>query len=88
MEIKFVRQNLLTLKKALESRGYPADLETFKKLDDARRAMLQEIEALRHQRNMVSERIAEMKKKGDDADALVVEMRDVSAKIKELDKSL
>jgi seryl-tRNA synthetase len=88
LEIKFVRQNLLTLKEALETRGYPADLETFKKLDDARRAMLQAIEALRHQRNIVSERIAEMKKKSDDADALVVEMRDVSAKIKELDKSL
>jgi seryl-tRNA synthetase len=49
---------------------------------------LQEIESLRHQRNVVSDQIAAMKKAGDDAESLVVEMRAVSSKIKELDKKL
>ena len=88
LEIKFVRQNLEAVQKALETRGQSADLDTFKTCDDERRAILQELEALRHQRNVVSDRIAEMKKAGDNTDAVVAEMREVSSKIKALDKEL
>jgi seryl-tRNA synthetase len=88
LEIKFVSQNLSAVQKALAARGHHADLDVFKKCDDERRTMLQEIESLRHQRNVVSDRIAEMKKAGDDAATLVLEMRVVSSKIKELDKQL
>lgn len=88
LEIKFVSQNLLSVKTALEARGHQADLETFKKCDDERRVILQEIESLRHQRNVVSDQIAAMKKAGQNSDALVVEMRAVSSKIKDLDKQL
>ena len=88
LEIKFVSQNLSSVKHALDTRGHQIDLATFKKCDDERRVILQEIEALRHQRNVVSDRIAEMKKAGDDTESRVVEMRTVSSKIKELDKQL
>jgi len=88
LEIKFLRQNLSTIQKALGARGYHAELDTFKKCDDERRTILQEIESLRHQRNVVSNRIAELKKAGDDAESIVVDMRAVSSKIKELDKKL
>ena len=88
LEIKFVRQNLKTVQKALETRGQSADLEAFKTCDDERRAILQELEALRHQRNVVSDQIAEMKKAGDSADTVVAKMREVSSKIKALDKAL
>ena len=88
LEIKFVRQNLETVQKALERRGQSTDLDAFKKCDDERRAILQELEALRHQRNVVSDQIAEMKKAGDNADTVVTKMREVSSKIKALDKEL
>ena len=88
LEIKFVRQNLETVQKALETRGQSTDLEAFKRCDDERRAILRELEALRHQRNVVSDQIAEMKKAGDDADTVVAKMREVSSKIKALDKEL
>jgi seryl-tRNA synthetase len=88
LEIKFVRQNLDTVQKALEARGQAADLDTFKTCDDERRAILQELEALRHERNVVSDQIAEMKKAGEDAEDVVIRMRDVSSKIKEMDKTL
>jgi seryl-tRNA synthetase len=88
LEIKFVRQNLFDVQKALNARGQTADLNRFQKCDEDRRIILQEIEALRHQRNVVSDQIAEMKKAGENADVLVVEMRDVSTQIKELDKDL
>jgi len=88
LEIKFVRQNLSTVQAALEARGHHAELDAYKKSDDERRDILQEIESLRHQRNVVSDRIAEMKKAGDDTETLVIEMRGVSSKIKELNKKL
>ena len=88
LEIKFVRQNLETVQKALEARGQSADLDAFKTCDDERRAILQELEAFRHQRNVVSDQIAEMKKAGDNADSVVAKMREVSSKIKALDKAL
>ncbi len=88
LEIKFVRQNLETVQNALAARGYASDLDDFKSCDDERRAILQELEALRHQRNVVSDQIADMKKAGENADAVVSQMRKVSSKIKTLDKSL
>jgi len=88
LEIKFVRQNLETVQKALETRGQSTDLDAFKTCDDERRAILQELEDLRHQRNVVSDQIAEMKKAGDNADTVVAKMREVSSKIKALDKAL
>ena len=88
LEIKYLRQKLSTVQEALKTRGHQADLNAFQKWDDERRAVLLEIESLRHERNVVSDRIAEMKKAGEDAEAIVVEMRAVSSKIKDLDKKL
>lgn len=88
LEIKFVSQNLETVQQALEARGHIADLQAFKSCDESRKRILQEIEVLRHRRNVVSDQIAEMKKSGEDADDLVAEMREVAARIKTLDKDL
>ena len=88
IEIKFVRQNLPEVEKALSRRGETADLETFKQCDVKRKKVLLEIENLRHRRNVVSEQIAAMKKDGEDADDLVTQMREVAGKIKELEHDL
>ncbi len=88
LEIKYVRQNLDKIQKELAKRGQDADFTIFKKCDNQRKAVLFEIEELRHRRNKVSDQIALMKKNGEDAESFVSEMREVSRKIKELDKSL
>ena len=88
LEIKFVRQNLQQIEKALENRGETADLEIFKHCDTQRKALLLEIEDLRHRRNVVSEQIAAMKRNKEDTDDLVAEMRQVADRIKELDQDL
>lgn len=86
LEIKFVRQNLETVHTALENRGASADLVTFKAADSRRRDILLELETLRHRRNQASEDIARMKKAGENADGPVKDMREVSARIKLLEK--
>ncbi len=85
LEIKFVRDHLDIIEKMLLYRGSTADLTQFKTADQKRREILFEIEDLRHRRNTVSDQIAQMKKKGENADAIVADMRGVAKKIKELE---
>ncbi len=85
LEIKFVRDHLDDIEKMLLNRGSTVDLSQFKAADDKRREILFEIEGLRHRRNLVSDQIAEMKKKGENTDALVADMREVAQKIKALE---
>ncbi len=88
LEIKQVRQNLAVVEAALATRGQAALLEPFRAIDDRHRRTLQEIEELRHRRNVVTDEIARMKKAGENADAMVLEMRTVSGRIKELERAL
>ncbi|MFP4226993.1 MAG: serine--tRNA ligase [Desulfobacterales bacterium] len=88
LEIKYVRQNLSEVSEALQKRGDAADLDTFKSADERRREILSEMEALRHRRNVVSDEIAKKKKNGEDAEDQVVEMREVSGRIKTMEQEL
>ena len=82
LEIKFVRQNLSDVERALRARHSELDISAFQMADDLRRGVLVELEELRHQRNRVSDQIADLKKDGEEAKALVEPMRAVSAYIK------
>ena len=88
LEIKFVRQNLADVEKALLARGEKVNLEIFREADRKRRDTLQQAETLRHRRNVVSEQVARLKKDGKNTDEIVGEMRTVSAQIKSLEKFL
>ena len=88
LEIKQIRQNMAAVEAALASRGQGAVLEPFRAIDELHRRTLQEIEELRHRRNVVTDEIARMKKAGANAEAMVLEMRKVSGRIKELERTL
>ncbi len=88
LEIKFVRENLSAVQQSLGTRGVAVEMAAFEQLDAKRRKVLLEIENLRHRRNVVSEQIADMKRRKEETDAFVTDMRDVSGRIKELDGSL
>ena len=88
LELKFVSQNLSIVRKSLENRGNGLDLRAFEQIENKRKDVLAEIEGLRNQRNVVSDEIADLKKQGKDAQALILQMREVSAKIKGLEQTL
>ena len=88
LEIKFVRQNLEVVQESLRKRGQNDDLGEFLDHDANRRAILLEVETLKHRRNKVSERIAQMRRNKEDASDLIAEMKAVSEKIKSLDEEL
>ncbi len=87
-EIKYLRQNLSNIKKAIKDRCANINLETFVKYDSIHKSILKTLEELRYRRNIVSDEIATLKKQKDDASHIILEMKSVSAKIKELEKSL
>jgi seryl-tRNA synthetase len=88
LDQKLVRQNIQAVEAGLAKRGMRPDMAAFNAADDKRKTILQELETLRHQRNVVSDQIAALKKKGEDADTIVTEMRTVSGRIKELEKEI
>ncbi len=88
LEIKYVRKNLSVVEQALKNRGGNVDLATFTAVEQERRDIILILENLQNKRNVVSADIARMKKEGVNADELVLEMREVSAKVKELEKQL
>jgi seryl-tRNA synthetase len=88
LEIKYVRKNLSTIEESLKNRGGKVDLETFTRCESRRRDILLSLEDLQHQRNVTSEMIAAMKKNGENADEHIIAMREVSGRIKDLEKDL
>jgi seryl-tRNA synthetase len=88
LDIKFVRDNLELVQKALENRHNSLKLDRFTELETRRREILNEVEGLKGQRNTVSRQISEMKKNKENTDAIVVEMRQVGEKISAMDEEL
>ena len=88
IEIKFIRQNVELVQESLRKRGQEYDLRPFLDSDSRRRAILLEVEELKHKRNTVSGLIAQMNKEQEDPSKLIAQMRAVSQKIKALDEEL
>lgn len=88
LDLRFVRENTDIVAKALEKRGMDISLEQFKKLDEERREILHEAEQLKHKRNVVSDKIGQLKRAGEDASGMIEEMKDVSDRIKRYDERL
>lgn len=88
LELKFIRENREKVEEMLKNRNSNLTLDEFFQLDDERREILGEVEALKQKRNSESAEIARLKKEKQDATALIEEMGKVSAQIKELDTKL
>lgn len=89
LDVKRLRTDFDAIKKALETRGEKLnEIDKFADLDVKRRSLLAESEQLKNKRNVVSEEIARLKKEKQNADNLIAEMKEVSAKIKEYDEQI
>lgn len=88
LDIKFVRDNPEKVQEALKNRGNSMSLDGFLELEKERRQILGEVETLKSKRNAVSQQISVMKKNKENADDLVLEMRQVGEEISKLDARL
>lgn len=89
LDVKLLRNNFDEVKQKLQNRGEGlGEFEKFGELDKRRRTLIVETEALKSQRNEVSQEIAKLKREKQDADAKIEEMRVVGDRIKTLDIEL
>ena len=85
LDMRRIRQNPEELKEMLKNRNSSIDVTELLALDERRRALLAETDALKSQRNDESKRIAQIKREGGNADEIMQKMREVGDKIAELD---
>ncbi len=88
LDLKFIRENADRVKLAVKNKNEKTDVDLILSLDQKRRTLLSEADRLKHERNVVSEKIAQLKKEGQDAEREIEGMRKVSTRIDSLDKEL
>jgi seryl-tRNA synthetase len=84
----FIREHIDFVKERLARKGFDFDEQRFLELDEQERSLRIEAEDLRALRNRTSDDIARLKKSGGDASRQIQEMRDVSARIKQLEEKV
>ena len=91
LDIKRIRENLEDIKKAMDRRGEKEfDLDAVVELDDQRRELLKEVEALKSEMNIEQNKIPQLMKEGkkEEAEAEKVKLKELSEKIKGLDEKV
>ena len=89
LDLKLIREHTDLVREGVRKKGEdPASVDEVLRLDEHRRALIQETEGLKSRKNTVSQTVARMKSKGEDAQAVINEMRSVADRIKVLDEEL
>lgn len=83
LDIKFVRENTEKVKKAMKDRQKNMDsvIDEILALDEQRRALISETEAMKSEQNIVNKKIPAMKKSGEDTSEIFKQMKEISDKI-------
>ncbi len=88
LDVDFIRQEPELVRQAAANKGETADVGAFLKLDSQRRELMTQAETLRSERNANSKKVAELKKSGGDADEFITKTREISDRIKGIEKDL
>lgn len=85
LDANLLRNDLDAVAGRLAERGYALDRARYLDLDQRRRAALQEAEALKAERNRVSEEVGRLKRAKENADHLIAQQREVGDQLKALE---
>lgn len=88
LDPKWIRENPEEVRELLKKRKHSFDLDNLLSLDSQRREVLGKVEDLKAKRNEGSRTVGLLKKKGEDASALMEEIRLLGDQIKDLDQEL
>ena len=88
LDLKLIRSEPERVKEALARRGAADEIDELLRLDARRRELLPEIEGGRAEQNRASKEIAEAKRAGEEAGDAIAQMRDLSARLKEMQGEL
>jgi len=87
LDIKYIRENMETVKEKLSRRGDRSseDLPRLLEMDFVRRGALQESESLKNKKKKISAEIGRLKQNGEDASQEMEEVKEINLSIKDLD---
>ncbi|GIV53528.1 MAG: serine--tRNA ligase [Candidatus Kapaibacterium sp.] len=88
LDLRFIRENPDRVARTAASKNQPIDLDRIVQLDERRRALITETDALKHERNRASDHIAQLKKTGQDASDAIARTRMIGDQIKANDEEL
>lgn len=88
LDIKFIRENQDLVKQSLKNRNSKLELGALIKIDDSRRQILLEVEALRAQQNKANDEISALLKAKQDPKEKIASMKSISAQIGALEEKL
>lgn len=88
LDIKILRQEPERIKEALKKRNNDLEIEPAIVLDKERRAILTEVEQKKAKQNEISKQIPQLKKAGENTDAIFAEMKELSNEIKADDEKV
>ncbi|MBQ6461480.1 serine--tRNA ligase [Candidatus Saccharibacteria bacterium] len=91
LDVKFIRENLALVEKSTKEKGYKIDVRDALKIDDERKAILTEVEALRQKRNEVAAKMKGGKPEPaliEEGKAIKIELAETEKKLDELEKKL
>lgn len=86
LDINLIRSNPEFVKQALAKKGSKANLDELLGMDQKRRALVAENEAIKAERNRLSKDIPAMKKRGEDTAALMDRLKEMADRVKALDE--
>ena len=87
LDLKLLQKNPEVVAAALAKRHSPLNMRTFEELDNKRRELLAQVEALKAERNRASAEVARLKSSGEDAEAFIASLSDLSSRISALDSA-
>ena len=86
IDLKLAQRQPEILEAALRKRHSQLNVNDFLQLDETRRNLLAEVEALKARRNLASAEVANLKRQGENADARIRELGELSDRIRKLDE--
>ena len=87
LDIKEMRRDPERVAKAIGRRGKEIDMKPFLEADEKRRQIIAKVEELQAQRNAKSKEVGQLKRNGENADALMAEVSAIKAEIEKLEAS-
>ncbi len=88
LDLRLIRENPERVAHNAAHKNHPIDLDRILQLDERRRRLITETDALKHERNRASEHIAHLKKSGRDASEEIARTRMLGDQIKANDEEL
>ena len=88
LDLKFIRENPELVKKGILAKNDIDNVDEIILLDEQRRRFIQEVESLKAKRNELSQKVGELKRKGESAEKILEESNGIKSSIQTIDEEL